>query len=891
MTDTHGQSHPVAGEGDAAGDLKGPSRLERWSRLPAARARTTLLVTMALCVLSAWLLSRVTVSGSINDMLGEDDAAAAALGRIAGEFERGEELLVLAGAGGSPEEAREELVGFAQRFEREMRSGSTSLFTHIRWHEETSIARFLRERVIPAGLYYLDDASFKEFVARLTPESMREQIARNESLLSTPGPAADAMSRVVLKDPLRLAEFMQGRLPGMAAWSSEVSISGAVESESSSPRPAISRNGRHLLIRIGGTRPVSDLEFSKGFTDAARAAMRVAISGAAPARNATGPEPSITASLAGGYAIAARSAEAIRADMVESTMSSGVVMLVFFIIAYRRLAAPMMMVVTTAIALLIAFGIHATFQVRLTPLTAVIGAMLAGMGVDYCIFHYSHYLPARARSSDAAAAAGRVGARLIWPLTAACLTSAMGFMAIAQSRVSMLRDFAVLGAIGLLVSLLASLTLLPALLRLTERIGRKGANAARPPHPPMRSLASFVSSRSAWCIGACVVVGVAAVMCIWTAPGGRVGFESNLDVMHPEPNEPLRVQRRVSSLYSGSEDSLFVHVRVRAEEDLLPVLHGVSAALASEGAMNAGVSGSLSAATLLPDPRRIEARREAIRGIDAAKVIADFRSEVLRSAFDPGAYGSYETFLSQLLTCTNPPTLAGIREDPALAAMMLPRSALREGTPVTESLVLANQSSPLNDRERRAQAVEGIRGVLSGIEGVTVTGMPVLGHDLEMQTRRDMPRFILAACIGNLIYLALFFRSVRDTALAMIPVAFGVVCLWGFMAAFGFRLNTANLIALPLLFGEGVDNGLFLVDAWRKSKKRGGPAFRDELAATIHGFLMTSATSVLAFGSLVTMSVPAVRSLGWCAAFGNLAAMCGALFLLAPILSRLRKQP
>jgi hypothetical protein len=46
---------------------------------------------------------------------------------------------------------------------------------------------------------------------------MRGQLRRNEALLAQPGPAAAAAARALLRDPLRLHEFLKPRLAAAGA--------------------------------------------------------------------------------------------------------------------------------------------------------------------------------------------------------------------------------------------------------------------------------------------------------------------------------------------------------------------------------------------------------------------------------------------------------------------------------------------------------------------------------------------------------------------------------------------------------------------------------------------------------------------------------------------------
>src|SRR2546423_1249871 len=54
-------------------------------------------------------------------------------------------------------------------------------------------------------------AAFAAARARLPPQAMREQMRRNATAISAPGPAAGAIAKLLLHDPLRLHEFLLDR--------------------------------------------------------------------------------------------------------------------------------------------------------------------------------------------------------------------------------------------------------------------------------------------------------------------------------------------------------------------------------------------------------------------------------------------------------------------------------------------------------------------------------------------------------------------------------------------------------------------------------------------------------------------------------------------------------
>src|SRR5262249_20887331 len=160
----------------------------------------------------------------------------------------------------------------------------------------------------------------------------------------------------------------------------------------------------------------------------------------------------------------------IRADSISNIFWDTVLMQALFLVMYRRLSSFLMVILPVGFGILMSFGIYSVAGRKITPLTAVIAAMLAGLAADYCIHYLSHFGTTRASSRDMPDAAKRTIADIGLPLFATGITTIHGFLAVAFSGARALRDFAVLGAIGLFFALLASILMLPALIQVAEHI-------------------------------------------------------------------------------------------------------------------------------------------------------------------------------------------------------------------------------------------------------------------------------------------------------------------------------------------------------------------------------------------------------------------------------------
>jgi predicted RND superfamily exporter protein len=140
------------------------------------------------------------------------------------------------------------------------------------------------------------------------------------------------------------------------------------------------------------------------------------------------------------------------------------------------------------------------------------------------------------------------------------------------------------------------------------------------------------------------------------------------------------------------------------------------------------------------------------------------------------------------------------------------------------------------------------------------------------------------ALIAITIVLLLDLRRVADLALGLFPLAIGVVLTLGVMGMCGVALNPANMIALPLIVGVGIDNGVHVLHDYRSRVP--GVAFRLG-AATGRGVLVAGLTTVLGFGTLMIARHAGMASLGLALTLGVAFCMLASLVWLPAVL-RLR---
>jgi hypothetical protein len=136
------------------------------------------------------------------------------------------------------------------------------------------------------------------------------------------------------------------------------------------------------------------------------------------------------------------------------------------------------------------------------------------------------------------------------------------------------------------------------------------------------------------------------------------------------------------------------------------------------------------------------------------------------------------------------------------------------------------------------------------LEGVSdrATGMPPVFRALVEIIGRDGRNAVLLTLVIVFLLLILDFRSPRMALMAMIPLAFGIFWMVGLMHIVGMQLTVMNVMGLPLIVGIGIDDGVHIVHRW---KHEGKGKIRVVFSSTGKAILLTSLTTMLAFGSLV----------------------------------------
>lgn len=184
------------------------------------------------------------------------------------------------------------------------------------------------------------------------------------------------------------------------------------------------------------------------------------------------------------------------------------------------------------------------------------------------------------------------------------------------------------------------------------------------------------------------------------------------------------------------------------------------------------------------------------------------------------------------------------------------------------------------ERKPLERFVKALREVRSD-----VTGVPVTSYEYTEVLRVAYNRAAFYAMLAIVALALMHFRNWRLVALALVPLATGVLWMLGAMGFWKISFNPANIMTLPLVLGIGVVNGIQLLHRVREEKTA---ALLSK--STGKAVLLTSLTTLAGFGSLMVATHPGIVSLGQVMSIGLLTCLVSSVVLVPALLAFFEKK-
>lgn len=682
--------------------------------------------------------------------------------------------------------------------------------------DRTTLGGALVDQAPRAPLWYLPEASLDQLEQRLSPSGLRLAAAETKTLISS-DPLMGA--EVAKSDPLGLRWIL--------SQASEETLPDSFERES---RYLLVDEGRAAFLKLEGEQPAFDVDFSEELL-----------------ADLESRSVGFDVVAAGGYSIAREDSRRIRSDLSSSFNGSIPLLFLFFLLSTRSFWVPHLYLLPTGLAVLWTLGYGGLLLGPVTPLAVCSAAILCGLGVDFSIHYIGRFREERATADFATAlqAAHRATGR---SLLGCWMTSCVAFLSFSLGSFPGLRDLGWLLALGLSFALLSTWTVLPLLLR---RVGPTSG----PKHRSLvveafqRLAPSPLATPGSWLV-------ILAALSGWGLVATRgVTFDADPQLLRPEQSEVAASLDELEAALGFSPEGVTLLLEANESPQLL-----IDAA---NDLRERGVVAFANVSTLTPHSVQRRARVATFRR-STANWISEATSALNAEGFRADRMrGALDEFAERLESDPEASPTTGTRLDwkgqQYWRASFHPPAALHNGAERQEFRDALQSAVAAPTRSMDPAALGDSIGPLLAAE---------LGGSLGACAL--LVALVIMASVGR----------VRQGWIAMTPALCGLGVVLGVLSIMDWPIHPGNLLALPLLLGLGVDDGLYMVNRHLEGKG-------DPLRSIGQDVWRTTVTTAIGFGSLVTAQSPAIASLGAIVLIGT-ATCFVATVVLVPWILRLR---
>lgn len=552
--------------------------------------------------------------------------------------------------------------------------------------------------------------------------------------------------------------------------------------------------------------------------------------------------------MTGRAAFMAENSRQMRRDMFVMLTVALVLVSVAFWLFYRSVAALACVIGVQLLACLVGLTAARVLFGTLNVISIGFGAILLGVGMDYCILVY-HFVAQRREETDRGAilpeSRWRTLRRAIW---LSALTTAAAFGVLGLSSFPGLQQLAALIATGLLATAFFATELLPVILRrVALRVPAwitRASDAAATGLMRRRNLVLW--GTTVWLL---------LVVASWPVWRGHRFYEADLNKLRPANSEA----------YAGVE-ALSRAYRMDRTFDLICTggsLTEVTARM-NEVASRLGTKPVPS----MPAEDRLASNRSAWRTGSVERLTRLMAAEGFESNWgatteavlrqlDAWAAGG-QTFSEQRETWAN------VIRQPDGTVSVLGRFPMREDAAV---------KSRWND--------------VATLAGVAPVSWPLMTDDLGRVARDEAGRLSLLV-LGAVVALCWWaHRSVKLVVLNVVGLGIAMVGLLALLRVTGQSMTVMSLMSVPLLIGLIIDISLHLVLGLEEHDGDLRGTFR-HMAAPV---LLTGLCTMIGFGAPMLTAQPALQNFGMVMDMGIVAAVTTGLVILPAMYADVRRRP
>lgn len=605
------------------------------------------------------------------------------------------------------------------------------------------------------------------------------------------------------------------------------------------------------------------------------------------------------------------------AGMSQGTFTASVfsVVLVLFIllVAYRSWLLTLATLITLALGMVFC-GLFASVAVKQLNLISVAFAVSnIGLGVEYAIHFCLRYRDNIDLHGGDKARAIRAALFTTSPSLMLCaLTTSIGLYAFIPTEYQGISELGLLAGTSLFICLFVTLTVLPALLKILPLPPAHDLHGHQPGESSISSALALFTLHYAKSIT--VVTVIAALVSIYFVFKIQTDFNPlnlrdpntesviafkkllttkdsspmTLTVLAKSPAEAHEMQKKLSRLSTVEKTiSLFDFVP-EDQEAKLGIIDEMALTLGPRAQsfpqlkigtdpvpgikrMIAAIDANLPKKT---NPVEIKSLQTFRRELQDVLIELDARLQPDRGVFiekiQTSLLGTLPTVMNELLT-----SFGAEEIKPETIPQEIKERWLSNDGLYRIQIFAKNDLNDLNNLQTFITDVQAI--------APDATDLPVMYWESMKAVIASFQEAIVIALVAIAMLLMFIRRSIVDTLLVMTPLVLAGLFTMATTVFTGTPINFANIIALPLLMGLGVDNGIHMVEKLHHSLSEEQNIYQ---SSTARGMFYGALTTISSFVGLAFSPHQGISSMGLVITIGIFWIMT-CTFVVLPALSKL----
>jgi predicted RND superfamily exporter protein len=635
----------------------------------------------------------------------------------------------------------------------------------------------------------------------------------------------------------------------------------------------------------------------------------------------------VTAGLTGSIVLGRDEYKAFTSDSWTVSILALIGIFILFVISFRMWVSPLLAILTVIMGVTWAMGFSSFLVEYLSMMTAMMSVILIGLGIDFSVHIISGYTEKRNQGLDVQISMQETLLRFGPGIMTGGITTGLAFLTLMISETVGMQEMGLMAGVGIIFTMLATIIILPTMLVIRERL-LKNFNKSLPPkdvsYPFLGRIAEF-TAKYRWIMGIFFLL----ITGFLFNRGVNMSVDYNYLNMEPVGLESIKLQEELIEAFDLSSDFVMFTTDnlddareltrqaremettgwVESISDYLPDSDGLEEQYRflqdlRRNLENREIRKQMSSHDMnmyRKEMERLEANIIELQDLaflggqdkvydKAVKLVGEAGDSLTRgnitqfiNALDTGLTKLELTYFQQQFSKAFKSTIIEMANTEPLTLENLPSEIKNRFTGKSGNIFLINVYPEKN-------IWEDSRFLYRFTDEATelsekATGLPPIFVELMDIMSKDGKKATYLAIIAVFLVLLLDFRSLKYALVGMVPLIFGAIWMTGLMEISGLKFTMMNILAVPLIIGIGIDDGVHILHRW-KIEKNLDIVYR----STGKAILLTSLTTMLGFGSLWFATYRGLGSMGIALFIGVGTCFLATLFIIPAILGLQNKQ-